>query len=148
MFNQSSNSRARRLRIHFVWIGVIICSFRVHPLWVGWKAAACWKDGVGLVKSQLQWSSVTLTDKHWIWGGIRRVKMFEDVSNQSHDHHGVHGEDVTHPAVQHPVLKQEPAHRDKPQPTRPCSHVHGWCYSNPIQLKYTDTKHSDSCCIK
>lgn len=37
--------------------------------------------------------------------------MFHDVAHQSQDHHRVNSEDVTHPTVQHPVLKDEPAHK-------------------------------------
>lgn len=34
--------------------------------------------------------------------------MLVDVSHQSYDHHRVDGQDVAHPAVQHPVLQDVP----------------------------------------
>lgn len=55
-------------------------------------------------------SSIKLTHEDRVWGGVISVKVFEDVPDQSHDHHGVDCHDVTHPAVQHPVLQDEPTH--------------------------------------
>lgn len=39
--------------------------------------------------------------------------MFVEVSHQGHDHHWVDSQDVPHPAVQNPVLQDEPRQQKK-----------------------------------
>lgn len=56
--------------------------------------------------------AVKLTHEHSVRRGISHTEVFIDVPHQSHDHHGVHCDDVTDPAVQHPVLQDEPEQED------------------------------------
>lgn len=42
--------------------------------------------------------------------GVSAVKMFQNVSHQSHNNHRINSHNVSHPTVQHPVLKNEPGH--------------------------------------
>lgn len=73
--------------------------FQEGPAVPGGSGAPClWRGTVGRP-----------THEHGVGGGVVWVEVLPDVSHQGHDHDRVDGQDVAHPAVQHPVLKDKPA---------------------------------------
>lgn len=72
-----------------------------------------------------------LTYEHGVGGGICRVEVFPDVSDQCHDHHWVDSEDVPDPAIQNPVLQNKPANITSAELTQETTRTEGFPGTSP-----------------